>query len=873
MRSEIFSRHKWTLIGLGLFTVMAVAIFWEALPGSLALLTPDSMPFFSFDYHTWRLENLLATAGEPTPHVLFWMMLPPLVAHKLSYIVDSLVLALAGVYYLRGRGVRPSAAWLGGLALAFSGYSFTIFSAGHLGYFDMFCCAAFTFGLLDRCFRKRQVFYFVMLGACLGWALPYQADVLVMMFGLMCAYTFWLTFAPGVDPTTRPWQRVARVYPRFLISLVVALAIGAPGIKNVVGQQLAGRQEQRAAATAGANGLKNNVSDKNSHENWIFATNWSLPPEDVAEFIVPGIFGDSSYQLPYPYWGRLGQSDGWTPESRTMPNYRQHTVYLGVFTVGFGLFAVLIWWQRRRRVVEVAGVADSESLLLADVPFWLVAGGACLLLAMGRYTPFYRLFYAIPYMDLIRCPVKFHHLVEICAAFLFGIGVEVWLRGDATLIGEPASKKAVKSAPGPSAICRAARILAGIALGCAAVLFFAAGITAVNKAEIGAHISRMGLGQVADGLAGYMSSNLVRAALVFGVAAFLFWMGRARGGRLQPAAWLLLILALVFALDRVTVGQRYVKTIPIEPYYASNCVTDAALAGGGCGAGVANYATAGTDSVRDWFASSLVQNGLRSALPTDAKSDDGKVFQALDKRSPDIFWRVAHVRFVAAKWSEPAVAPMVQGHVLKPLISFMLGNGVVHAVQPDMASFVLAEFAAAAPDAYVVSQWQGGLNDQDQLRAMSAPEWNPEKTTLCDASDATVAVDASNRTSHVIGQAHIRQRRGADFHLSTIVDVTVPEAGLLVVDEQYANDWVASVDGKSAPVRRANVLWCAVEVPSGAHVVTLHKIQQVKLPLISAVASIGVVLFAIFCCLLNGAGWRDDANATLLSGKTGPVGG
>jgi hypothetical protein len=853
MRSEIFSRHKWTLIGLGLFMVMAVAIFWEALPGSLALLTPDSMPFFSFGYHTWRLENLLVTASEPTPHVLFWMMLPPLVAHKLSYIVDSLVLALAGVYYLRGRGVRPSAAWLGGLALAFSGYSFTIFSAGHLGYFDMFCCAAFAFGLLDRCFRKRQIFHFVMLGACLGWAVPYQADVLVMMFGLMCAYTFWLTFAPGVDPTTRPWQRVARVYPRFLISLVVALAIAAPGIKDVVWRQMGERASLRD--TVSSSTVADASGEGKKHDKWIFATNWSLPPEDVAEFVVPGIFGDSSYQLPYPYWGRLGQSDGWTPESRTMPNYRQHTVYLGALSIIFGLFAALIWWQRRRHA-ELDGAVDSERLLLVDVPFWLVAGGVCLLLAMGRYTPFYTVFYAIPYMDLIRCPVKFHHLVEICAAFLFGIGVEIWLRGDPTLIGEPASKKAVKNAPEPSAICTASRILAGIALGCAVVLFFAAGITSVNKAEIVAHISRMGLGQVADELAGYLSSNLVRAALLFGVAAFLFWMGRARSGRLQPAAWLLLILALVFALDRVTVGQRYVKTIPIEPYYANNCVTDAALAGGGVGAGVANYATAGTDPVRDWFASSLVHNGLRSALPTDAKSDEGKVFQALDKRSPDVFWRVAHVRFVAAKWSEPAVAPMVQAHVLKPLISFMPGKSVVHAVQPAMDAFVLAEFTAATPDAYVVSQWQGGLNDQDQLRTMSAPEWNPGSTTLCDAPPADAA-NATNGVSRVVGQAHFRQRRGADFHLSTIVDVTAPEVGLLVVDEPYANDWVASVDGKTVQVRRANVLWCAVEVPAGSHVVTLHKIQQIKLPLISAVASIGVVLFAIVCFLPNGIGRRD----------------
>ena len=43
-------------------------------------------------------------------------------------------------------------------------------------------------------------------------------------------------------------------------------------------------------------------------------------------------------------------------------------------------------------------------------------------MAFGGFAPFYRLMFMLPGGDYIRCPVKFVHLVEWCAAVLAGFG-------------------------------------------------------------------------------------------------------------------------------------------------------------------------------------------------------------------------------------------------------------------------------------------------------------------------------------------------------------------------------------------------------------------------------------------------------------------
>ena len=130
---------------------------------------------------------------------------------------------------------------------------------------------------------------------------------------------------------------------------------------------------------------------------------------------------------------------------------------------------------------------------------------------------------------------------------------------------------------------------------------------------------------------------------------------------------------------------------------------------------------------------------------------------------------------------------------------------------------MLAAFGGALPAAYVVDGWQGGLNETAQVQRIGVADWDPAQTTLCDAAGSTTGV------GRIIGQAQVARRRGADFCLTTRVAVNTPQPGLMMLDEKYAGDLLARVDGREVPVHCANALWAAVEVPVGRHEVTVRR--------------------------------------------------
>ena len=211
--------------------------------------------------------------------------------------------------------------------------------------------------------------------------------------------------------------------------------MGLPQFTRALTQDLAGREAQ-IAATSGK-GADEKV-DKSADERWRFCTSWSLPPEDTAEFVVADIHGGSNdprVSPTNPYKGRLGQqvvvpanaagqkhpvtgAPLKSGETIWMP-YRQHSLYFGLLTVLFALVGVVGWWRFRK---EASG-------LWRDVPFWFGAGVLVYFCALGCFTPFYKLVYALPFGSTLRAPVKFVHLLEFCVAALAGFGFEAAWRG------------------------------------------------------------------------------------------------------------------------------------------------------------------------------------------------------------------------------------------------------------------------------------------------------------------------------------------------------------------------------------------------------------------------------------------------------------
>lgn len=823
---DFLKKYRYACLGVGLFLASMVVVFWAALPMYAGLVAPDSMPYFPKPWRTSRIIEIL-TSGTFTPHNLYWLIFNPLYAHELTYIIDSLVLALGGVYYLRTQRVHPLAAWFGGLALGLSGYTFTLFSAGHRGYFHMFSCAVWAFGFIARGFETRRLIYFALIGLVFAWGVLYQPDVLLLVGALAATYVLWRTGVQGeirsqelgVKRGRGVLETALKVWPRFMVSVLVLVLAGYAGIRAAVTTQIAGRDAQIAGSSgkaAEAAGKPGERTPEEERERWLFATGWSLPPEDVLEFLVPGVFGNDSMQPPFPYWGRLGRPDDSVfQKGRMMPNYRQHTVYLGLIPLLFAVFAVLARCRKKH------GGEDSEQrAAMVDLPFWCGVWVVCLLLAFGRFTPVYRLFYAIPYMDYIRAPVKFLHLVEIATAFLAGFGMDAFLR-----TGQPALR----------------RKMLWLTAGAAGVLLVGAGVALAAKTSITGNIAALGIAQFAEALGGYTVRNTMRAVLFAGVAAGAVAMA-VRGGaqsarRVTVVAAGLLILAV---LDQTLVARRYVRTINLEPLYHENAVVKAIhAASGGRPANVINYATPNAEE-RDWFSTALIWNGIRNMAPTAHDAPYRTLFESLQGDSLHL-WRVLNVQYVVVP--RKGTEELVRSGKIRPMFDFELGSGIVKTVTPSEQSLMLAAVGGSAPSAGVraASWWEGSLE----------PAAQPARMVKSGMPVSQAPAPAGEPPTHSAAQSANALFREQPSNLETRLVCTNDTPMLVLFNERYKEDtFEVLIDGQAAPCYVSDGIWASAVVPGGEHQVVFRKKRHTY----AAAWSAGTSLVMLVLALLYGCG-------------------
>jgi hypothetical protein len=804
------------------------------LPVFQALVSADSGPFYSYDHRVGVLESVLG-GGTVSPQHLYWLLFSPLYAHDLTYVVDTLLLVLAGVYYLTGRRVHPLAAWGGGLALGLSGYTFTLFSAGHRGYFYMFSCAVWAFGLLIRCFETRKLFYFAMLGLVFAWGSTYQPDVLVLVGGLAGAYAMWLTIRAkrangGVSGGF--WKTSVSVWPRFVISVLVLALVGYGGIRTALTASIAGRDAVIAGVSVEE--LKKNPAptvrtEAEKRQRWFFATNWSLPPEDMLEFVVPGVFGNESMQKPFPYWGRLGRSDDSVfQKGRMMPNYRQHTVYLGVVSVVFAIFGVLSWVVRKRETHHArSSIPDSRFPIPdhSDVPFWIVVWVICLLLAMGRYTPFYRLFYSIPYMDYIRAPVKFMHLVEIATALLAGFGLDRFMRSE------------------QSELRRRLMWLSG---GLAGLLLIGMLSMMVAKPWAIRHISELGLGPVARMLGDYAVHNLFRSVGFAVAVAFAAWLTSRKTG--WQAKWVAGAIILLMVVDQSVVARRYVRVLYLEPFYQPNSVVRAIQKmKDGPYVGIVNYATVNSFA-EDWFSAALAVGRIRNQAPVPGEQDtpQGKLFVAL-QRDPIRLWQVFRVNYVVA--TRRMCEPFLRSGVLTPVFDFDLGPGVVRQVQPHEKSLLLARLPNSQSGPRLLTHWTGGIPADEQGAALAGG-----KNTVTDAPSPPDAGPSDAGTFRVAAV------RGVSGSLSTRIQVSAKVGSLLVFAERLADEQEVLLDGQRVTRHVVDAIWPAVVIPPGEHTVVLRHKRAYAIPLVSGATALAVLAWWIVARCASPRPKRDTGN-------------
>jgi len=431
---------------LALTAVYAVAmavIFWGTWSLDRAPVEPDNPTTYPIDYAAKWLSSLLA-GGNFVPGDLRNLLGSPYFWQELQYAVPCFLAALAVVFYLRGRGLSLVASYGAGAAYGLMGYNITLFSAGHLGWFVWLAYGPFAFGLIDRCVRKGGWANWIFLGAVLAWGAARQPDLWLLFTLLSFFYGIWSVVVNRKLASSGTWLGTC-------VTAAVLFVCGWPQLERAIFTETANRDKQIAGVTgdAAASGAESPAKERTKEEEsrrWDFCTSWSLPPDEIVEFFADSSKGDSSDPRVSPsnrYKGRIGQRVT-IPEGQRARDpstgrivsggellfipYRQHSLYFGFITCLLALVGVLS--PLMRRIGGRAGrapLSGDDAAADRDILFWTAAAAVCLLCALGGFTPFYRLVYALPMGDYIRCPVKFVHLVELCAAVLAGFGLEALL--------------------------------------------------------------------------------------------------------------------------------------------------------------------------------------------------------------------------------------------------------------------------------------------------------------------------------------------------------------------------------------------------------------------------------------------------------------
>jgi hypothetical protein len=209
--------------------------------------------------------------------------------------------------------------------------------------------------------------------------------------------------------------RVARGVGRTTLVAGFACFIAAYAVSVLVG-----------ASIKGIAGMQQN--EKTREARWDFATSWSMPKSETLALIVPNLYGCNVITPGpvnygggggrYPEWDRYLASDEKGPPPDSSRHFIRHTgrgIYLGSLVVVLALWSALQSFPKKDSVFT-----PMERNL---VRFWLAVGIVSLLFAFGRFAPFYRLIYNLPYFSTIRNPDKFLHIFTFATIILFGFGL------------------------------------------------------------------------------------------------------------------------------------------------------------------------------------------------------------------------------------------------------------------------------------------------------------------------------------------------------------------------------------------------------------------------------------------------------------------
>lgn len=343
----------------------ACSSFFPYKAHTLELLRDGTLPLWTSYIHNGHPLAAIFTTAAFYPLNILFVFLPSYISWNYSIILHYV---LAGVFmylFLREIGLVRSSALFGGIVFMFNG-----FFIGHIEHTNMVACGIWLPLILlfiEKAIRNKKHIYSLLAGITLGiqFLAGYPQISLYILLTLFSYIIFYLILG---FKNISDFKFVRFITISFIITFIVGIGLFAV--------QLIPTYELIAHSSRGE-GL-----------SYSKATQYSFSPSYLVLFLMPYFYCDPLDSMALEYL-----------------NLSELTGYCGILSLIFGIFGILFY--RRKYTFYF-------SLLLIG----------SLILAFGKYTPFYNLFYHFPGGSFIRAPARFLYLYAFSLSILSSFGMQ-----------------------------------------------------------------------------------------------------------------------------------------------------------------------------------------------------------------------------------------------------------------------------------------------------------------------------------------------------------------------------------------------------------------------------------------------------------------
>ena len=868
------SRHE-LIILLGCLLVVFVTLFYKSFLPEKVLFNNDTplgayvqnaVKFPEACISIWMDLNWLGLEGpaaQPDLDVGFQWLVGPVWYAKFWTPITLMILGLSAGVFFRSIKLSPAACVLGGLGAALHSDFFSGACWGQVSSPMALSTMFLALALLQNISGGRGWVKIILAGLTVGLGVVEGFDKAALLSLVVAAYVIFQELVMGEEA----------IFKKFLwgglrVALIAGFAafFAIQAMTGLIGTQI-----------KGVAGMAQDAESKAQH--WDVATQWSLPKVETLAFIVPGLFG---YRMDSPgggnYWGKVGRDPAWDryfASGKQGPTPQGYLRFSGGCSYAGSLMVAVAFWTLLQSFRKKNSPLNSSQKKF--IWFWAGIGIFCLMLAYGRFAPFFQLFYALPYASTIRNPVKFCMLFDWSVLIIFAYGIH----------GITQRIRATQSAPNNRGVITQWQAWWSTASSFDKKWIFGS-IAALGVSVLGGLIYSSADKNLQNYLqeVGFDAGNAENIAhfSIHQVGWFILFLTLALGSIAlvlsgyfsgHRAKFGLLLLGAALVVDLGCADLPLIKYWDWPQKYASNPILDrlrdksweqrvVGLPGWILDAFQVSEQAKGTEQYLDqlyrieWAQHHFLYYNIQSldviqmprppvdfvAYESALQVHSGNTLHLLTRK-----WELTNTRYifgmagivdllnkqfdpgqerfrVAESFNIVPKSGVLQVTKLEELTAEKNTNGV----------YALIEFTGALPRAKLYADWQVSTNDETTLRQLASTAFDPAQTVL--VADAAIAAPTAMATTNQIPRT-VEITSYAPRYITLKAQATT--ATVLLLNDRYSDGWRVLVDSKPDKLLRCNYLMRGVRLTPGAHTVEFVFERPTKLLKIS-LAAIGLTL-------------------------------